>query len=98
LVGSPRESRFCWTFAPTSRFIHRVEGRICDVHFQSSDYVKLTIIGVVAASAAWPIVTRLSSAPRWLYFRLAIIVTIVLLAQDAWILLNGAPGKGGGYW
>jgi len=63
------------------------------VHFQFSDYAKLTIIGVVVASAAWPIVTRISSAPRWLYFRLAIVVTIVLLAPDAWILLNGAPTK-----
>jgi hypothetical protein len=24
LVGSPRESRFCWTFAPVGRVIHRV--------------------------------------------------------------------------
>jgi len=28
LVGSPRESSFCWTFASTSRVIHRVYGRI----------------------------------------------------------------------
>lgn len=61
------------------------------VHFRFSDYSKLTIIGVVVACMAWPIVTRVSSAPRWLYFRLAILVTILLLAPDAWILLNGAP-------
>ena len=41
-------------------------------HFQFSDYSKLTIIGVIVACAAWPIVTRISSAPRWLFFRLAI--------------------------
>jgi hypothetical protein len=41
-------------------------------HFQFSDYAKLTIIGVVIACLAWPVVTRISSAPRWLFFRLAI--------------------------
>ena len=46
------------------------------VHFQFSDYAKLTIVGVVIACLAWPVVTRISSAPRWLFFRLAILVTI----------------------
>ena len=32
------------------------------VHFQISDYAKLTIIGVVIACAGWPMVTRISSA------------------------------------
>jgi hypothetical protein len=63
------------------------------VHFRFSDYSKLTIIGVVVACLAWPVVTRISSAPRWLYLRLAVLVTIVLLAPDVWILLHGAPGK-----
>ena len=63
------------------------------VHFQFSDYAKLTVIGVVIAAAGWPIITRISSAPRWLYFRLAILVTIVLLAPDALSYLNGAPAK-----
>ena len=63
------------------------------VHFRFSDYSKLTVIGVVVACVAWPVVTRISSAPRWLYLRLAILVTIVLLAPDAWILLHGAPAK-----
>ncbi len=63
------------------------------VHFRFSDYSKLTIIGVVVACVAWPVVTRISSAPRWLYLRLAVLVTVVLLAPDAWILLNGAPAK-----
>ena len=63
------------------------------VHFAFSDYAKLTIIGVVIACVAWPVVVRLSSAPRWLFFRLAIVVTLVLLAPDAWILYRGAPGK-----
>ncbi len=62
-------------------------------HFQFSDYAKLTIIGVVIACVAWPIVTRVSSEPRWLFFRLAIIVTLVLLLPDLYILKQGQPGK-----
>ena len=38
------------------------------VHFQFADYAKLTVIGVIIAGAAWPIVARVSSAPRWLFF------------------------------
>jgi len=62
-------------------------------HFQFSDYSKLTIIGVLIACAAWPIVTRISSAPRWLFFRLAVVVTIVLLLPDLYILHQGQPPK-----
>jgi hypothetical protein len=61
------------------------------VHFRFSDYAKLTVIGVVFACIGWPIVTRISSAPRWVYLRLAIAVTIVLLAPDLWIYLRGEP-------
>ena len=63
------------------------------VHFQFSDYSKLTIIGVVIACAAWPVVTRISSAPRWLFFRLAIVVTLVLFLPDLYILKQGQPAK-----
>lgn len=62
-------------------------------HFQFSDYSKLTIIGVVIACVAWPIVTRISSAPRWLFFRLAIAVTLVLFLPDFYILKQGQPAK-----
>ena len=62
-------------------------------HFQFSDYSKLTIIGVLIACAAWPIVTRISSDPRWLFFRLAIVVTLVLWLPDLWILHLGQPGQ-----
>ncbi len=61
------------------------------VHFRFSDYAKLTVIGVVIACAAWPIVTWVSSSPRWLFFRLAIIVTLILWLPDVWILTQGAP-------
>jgi hypothetical protein len=63
------------------------------VHFQFQDYAKLTIIGVIIASVAWPIVTRISSAPQWLFFRLAIVVTLVLLLPDLYILGAGQPAK-----
>jgi uncharacterized protein DUF6069 len=63
------------------------------VHFQFHDYAKLTVIGVIIACVAWPIVTRISSAPRWLFFRLAILVTIVLLLPDFYILAKGQPAR-----
>jgi Family of unknown function (DUF6069) len=61
------------------------------VHFAFSDYGKLTVVGVLGACLGWPIVTRISSAPRWLYLRLAVLVTLVLLLPDLWILMHGAP-------
>jgi hypothetical protein len=63
------------------------------VHFQFHDYAKLTIIGVVIACVAWPIVTRISSNPRWLFFRLAILVTLALWIPDLYILAKGQPAK-----
>jgi hypothetical protein len=62
-------------------------------HFRFSDYSKLTIIGVIIACVAWPVVTRISSAPRWLFFRLAIVVTLVLFLPDLYILKQGQPAK-----
>jgi Family of unknown function (DUF6069) len=63
------------------------------VHFQFHDYARLTVIGVLIACAAWPVVTRLSSAPRWIFFRLAIVVTLVLLLPDLYIWHQGQPAK-----
>jgi len=62
-------------------------------HFEFHDYAKLTVIGVLIACAAWPIVARISSAPRWLFFRLAILVTLVLLLPDLYIWHRGQPAK-----
>jgi hypothetical protein len=61
-------------------------------HFQFSDFGKLTVIGVIIACVAWPIVTRVSWDPRWLFFRLAILVTLVLWLPDLYILYRGQPG------
>jgi hypothetical protein len=63
------------------------------VHFQFNDYAKLTVIGVIIACVAWPIVTRMSSEPRWLFFRMAIVVTLVLFLPDLWIYLQGSSGQ-----
>jgi Family of unknown function (DUF6069) len=63
------------------------------VHFQFDDYAKLTIIGVLIACAAWPVVARLSSAPRWLFFRLAIVVTLVLWLPDLYIWHQGQSAQ-----
>jgi hypothetical protein len=62
-------------------------------HFRFGDYSKLTIIGVVIACAAWPIVTRISSAPRWLFLRLAVAVTLVLFLPDIYIWKQGQPAQ-----
>ncbi|HWE70133.1 MAG TPA: DUF6069 family protein [Acidimicrobiales bacterium] len=62
-------------------------------HFQFHDYATLTIIGIVIGCAAWPIVVRISTAPRWLFFRSAILVTAVLLLPDLFILHQGQPSK-----
>ncbi len=63
------------------------------VHFQFSSYAKLTVIGVVIAGMAWPVVTRVTSSPRWLFLRLAVIVTVVLLLPDVWLLAKGQPPR-----
>lgn len=61
-------------------------------HFRFADYATLTVIGVVGACAGWPVVTRLTSDPRWVYFRLAIAVTAACLLPDLYIWLLGQPG------
>lgn len=62
-------------------------------HFQFGDYAKLTVIGVVIACVAWPVTVFISSEPRWLFFRMAIAVTLVLWLPDVWILIHGQPGR-----
>jgi hypothetical protein len=65
-------------------------------HFQFTDYAKLTIVGVTIACIAWPVVTWISSQPRWLFLRLAVLVTLVLWLPDLWILHQGEPIRGVG--
>lgn len=63
-------------------------------HFRFGDYASLTVVGVLIACAGWPIATRISSTPRWLFFRLAVAVTLVLFLPDAWLLLRGETPTG----
>ena len=63
------------------------------VHFAFSDYAKLTIVGVIIACAGWPIVTHVSSAPRWVFSRTAVVVTLVLFLPDLYLLARGDPAK-----
>ena len=80
-------SRSCCRWRPTPPWWPSGQG--CSpstkgyVHFAFADYAKLTIVGVLIACAAWPVVARLSSAPRWLFFRLAIVVTLVLFCPTS---------------
>ncbi|HEX4832295.1 MAG TPA: hypothetical protein VH478_14525 [Trebonia sp.] len=62
-------------------------------HFQFADYGKLTVLGVIIACAGWPVVTRVSSDPRWLFARLAAVVTVALWLPDAYILYQGQPAR-----
>ena len=73
-----------------TRLFPAIEGY---VHFRFSDYGLLTVLGVLAASVAWPVTTRISSAPRWLFLRLAVLLTLVLFLPDLWILLEGQPPR-----
>ena len=58
-------------------------------HFRLSDYGVLTIVGVTAAGLGWAMVTRVTASPRWLFVRLAVLVTLVLWLPDGWLLLKG---------
>ena len=65
-------------------------------HFQFSDYSKLTIIGVIIACIAWPIVTRITSEPRWMFVRMAVLVTLVLWLPDVYHPGQRPARQGGG--
>jgi hypothetical protein len=62
-------------------------------HFHFSSYGKLTVIGVVFACVGWPIVSCVSSTPRWIYLRLAILASLVLYLPDLYLLARGDPPK-----
>ncbi|HEY4929498.1 MAG TPA: DUF6069 family protein, partial [Acidimicrobiales bacterium] len=63
-------------------------------HFQFGDYAKLTVIGVLIACVAWPVVTRVSTRPRWVFLRAAVVVTAVLLLPDVYLLIRGESARG----
>jgi hypothetical protein len=73
-----------------TRLFPSIEGY---AHFRFSDYGELTVVGVLAASVAWPVTTRITSAPRWLFLRMAVLVTLLLWLPDLWILAQGQPPR-----
>ncbi len=60
-------------------------------HFRLADYGTLTVVGVLAAGIAWFIVLRVSSTPRWLLFRVAVLVTVVLWIPDVYLFTKHEP-------
>ncbi len=62
-------------------------------HFRFVDYAALTVLGVAVAAAAWPLVARSSASPRWLYLRLAVVVTVLLWVPDLYLLARHQPGR-----
>ena len=42
----------------------------------------------------WPVVTRISSRPRWLFLRLAVAVSVLLLVPDVYIWIQGQSARG----
>jgi hypothetical protein len=62
-------------------------------HFRFSDYGTLTLVGVLGATLAWWVVSRNSTLPQRLFFRLAIAVTLVLWLPDLWLWARGEPGR-----
>lgn len=63
-------------------------------HFRGADYGALTVAGVLLAAGGWSVLVRLSSAARWLYFRLVVAATLVLWIPDAVLLALGEPAAG----
>jgi hypothetical protein len=59
--------------------------------FGFGTYALLTVLGIAGATATWGMVTRLSSKPKWLLTRLAVLVTALFLIPD--FLLLGTAGN-----
>lgn len=55
-------------------------------HFRTIDYATLTVVGVLMACGAWPVVTHITAAPRRLFFRLAVGAVALLWLPDLWLL------------
>lgn len=62
-------------------------------HFHFGNYATLTIIGVLIACVAWPVTSRITSQPRWLFLRMAVLVTLVLYVPDLYLLVLHESAK-----
>lgn len=63
-------------------------------HFAFQDYSRLTVVGVLIACAAWPVITLLSSQAPRIFFWLAVLVTVVSFTPDIWIWHQGQLPEG----
>ena len=85
--------------AGTSQLLERLRVDLDPPHRQPSGLRLLlaTVVSVVGSLVADALLvvlgTRISSAPRWLFVRLAILVTLVLLLPDVYILVQGQSGE-----
>ncbi len=62
-------------------------------HFRFFDYGTLTVLGVACAGAAWLVATRTVASPQRTFFRVAIVVTLVLWSPDLWLLVRHEPSR-----
>jgi FtsH-binding integral membrane protein len=74
-----------------TRELSLLEDQAFTEHFRFGDHAKLTIIGVLVGAAGWPVLARISSAPRWLYGWRTVLVSVALFSPDAWLLVRGQP-------
>jgi hypothetical protein len=63
-------------------------------HFRLSDYGTLTAVGVIGAGVAWYVVARTFVTPRRTFFRVAVVVMVVLWLPDLWLLAKHEPTRG----
>ena len=64
------------------------------VHFEAADYGTLTVVGVLVAAGAWAVVVRVSSAARWLFFRIVAAAMLALWIPDALLFALGETAMG----
>jgi hypothetical protein len=43
------------------------------------------------------VLNEITSQPRWVFFRMAVLVTLVLWLPDVYVLVNGQPAKAAGF-
>jgi hypothetical protein len=63
-------------------------------HFRFVEYSILTVVGVAVASVAWSVTNRSTQSPRWLFFRMAIVVVVLAWIPDLWLLARHEPVRG----
>lgn len=62
-------------------------------HFSPLVWVALTVVGVLGACAAWPVVAAVTRRPQWLFCWMAFAVTLTLWLPDTILLAQRQPGR-----